>query len=251
MKLLLKNWRKYLLTEQTTFWDYNIRPDQKVFLSSEPWTTFKPTLQVKPDYAGQKPKGLWYGCGDSWIEWIKLNMPGSFLEKANYLYEVKLGEEIIQISSDDEFDNFQSEFGFPLGKRGPAINWKEIQEQEYNGIEICPYNWERRMKSDWYYPWDVASGCIWNLSGVSDIVLLAEKGESNSETSTEDKSVSIKDVHELADTLNIPWDDNTEFMSWTKELTGKSHLDKMTREELSIIYAALKKRGKKTNETPT
>ena len=63
------------------------------------------------------------------------------------------------------------------------------------------------------------------------------------EESSEDKSVSIKDVHELADTLNIPWDDDAEFMSWTKELTGKSHLDKMTREELSIIYAALKKRG--------
>ncbi len=63
--------------------------------------------------------------------------------------------------------------------------------------------------------------------------------------SFEDKSVSIKDVHELADTLNIPWDDDAEFMSWTKELTGKSHLDKMTREQLSIIYAALKKRGKK------
>ena len=240
MKLLLENWRKYLLTEQATLWDYKIRPDQKVFLSSEPWTTFKPALQVKPEYAGQKPKGLWYGCGDSWIEWIKLNLPG-YLEKANYLYEVKLGEEIIQISNDDEFDNFQSEFGFSSLDEQVAINWKEIQEQEYNGIEICPYNWERRMSTNWYYPWDVASGCIWNLSGVSDIILLAEKGE----------SVSIKDVHELADTLNIPWDDNAEFMSWTEELTGKSHLDKMSREERSIIYTALKKRGKKTNETTT
>jgi hypothetical protein len=60
-----------------------------------------------------------------------------------------------------------------------------------------------------------------------------------------EKSVSIKDVHELADTLNIPWDDDDEFMSWTKKLTGESHLDKMTNEELSIIYTALKKRGKK------
>jgi len=59
-----------------------------------------------------------------------------------------------------------------------------------------------------------------------------------------EKSVSIKDVHDLADKLGIPWDDNTEFMSWTKDLTGESHLDKMTDEELSIIYTALKKRGK-------
>jgi len=62
---------------------------------------------------------------------------------------------------------------------------------------------------------------------------------------SKDKPVSIKDVHELAGVLNIPWDDDAEFMSWTEELTGESHLDKMTREELSIIYAALKKRGKK------
>jgi len=180
MKLLLENWRQYLLTEQTTFWGYNIQPDQKVFLSPDPWTTFRPALQDKTKFAGKKPKGLWYGCGDSWIAWIKNELPQK-LEKANYLYEVKLGEEIIQISNDDEFSNFQSEFGFEAPD-GVAINWKEIQEQEYNGIEICPYNWSQRMKSDWYYPWDIASGCIWNPSGLSDIILLAEKGESNNET---------------------------------------------------------------------
>jgi len=70
--------------------------------------------------------------------------------------------------------------------------------------------------------------------------------------SLEDKPASIEDIHQLADKLNIPWDDDAEFMRWTKEVTkGKSHLDKMTPEERSIIYAALKKRGKKTNETPT
>ena len=66
-----------------------------------------------------------------------------------------------------------------------------------------------------------------------------------------EERISVEDIHKRADELGIPWDDDDKFMSWTKELTGKSHLDKMTREELSIIYAALKKRGKKTNETPT
>jgi hypothetical protein len=75
--------------------------------------------------------------------------------------------------------------------------------------------------------------------------LILENWQKYLKESSEDKPVSIKDVHELADTLNIPWDDDAEFMSWTEELTGESHLDKMTREELSIIYAALKKRGKK------
>jgi hypothetical protein len=59
-----------------------------------------------------------------------------------------------------------------------------------------------------------------------------------------EERISVEDIHNRADKLGIPWDDNAEFMSWTKDLTGKSHLDKMTNEELSIIYTALKKRGK-------
>ena len=59
-----------------------------------------------------------------------------------------------------------------------------------------------------------------------------------------EERISVEDIHNRADKLGIPWDDNAEFMSWTKDLTGKSHLDKMTNEELSIIYTALEKRGK-------
>jgi hypothetical protein len=59
-----------------------------------------------------------------------------------------------------------------------------------------------------------------------------------------EERISVEDIHNRADKLGIPWDDNTEFMNWTEELTGKSHLDKMTNEELSIIYTALEKRGK-------
>ncbi len=59
-----------------------------------------------------------------------------------------------------------------------------------------------------------------------------------------EERISVEDIHNRADKLGIPWNDDAEFMSWTKELTGKSHLDKMTNEELSIIYTVLKKRGK-------
>ena len=60
----------------------------------------------------------------------------------------------------------------------------------------------------------------------------------------EDKSISKKDIHQLADKLKIPWDNNAEFMRWTKEVVEKSHLDDMTSEELEKVYKALKKRGK-------
>ena len=37
--------------------------------------------------------------------------------------------------------------------------------------------------------------------------------------SLEDKPTSIEDIHQLADKLNIPWDDAAEFMRWTKKVT--------------------------------
>ena len=57
-------------------------------------------------------------------------------------------------------------------------------------------------------------------------------------------AASKKQIHQLADKLKIPWDDDPKFMRWTKGLTGKTCLDKMDKGELSVVYAALKKRGK-------
>ena len=56
-----------------------------------------------------------------------------------------------------------------------------------------------------------------------------------------EEKISVKDIHDRADELGIPWDDDVQFMNWTKELAGKSHLDDLTDEELSKVYAALEK----------
>lgn len=48
------------------------------------------------------------------------------------------------------------------------ISWKKVRKN-YDGIIIAPYQWDCRNASEttWYYPWDCASGCIWNLEKVS------------------------------------------------------------------------------------
>ena len=46
---------------------------------------------------------------------------------------------------------------------------------KYDGIEINPYQFEARYQYTWYYGWDIASGCIWNLSGVK-LKLLTDQG---------------------------------------------------------------------------
>ena len=60
-----------------------------------------------------------------------------------------------------------------------------------------------------------------------------------------EEKISVEDIHNRADKLGIPWDDDDKFMRWTKKITDKSHLDDLTDEERTKIYAALEKRGKK------
>ena len=59
----------------------------------------------------------------------------------------------------------------------------------------------------------------------------------------EKEEISVEDIHNRANELEIPWDDDTEFMAWTKELTKKSHLDDLDDDERSIVYAGLPKYG--------
>ena len=51
--------------------------------------------------------------------------------------------------------------------RSHYIDWPRITE-EYNGIEINPYQWSLRHELMWYYGWDVSSGCIWNPESIID-----------------------------------------------------------------------------------
>ena len=59
-----------------------------------------------------------------------------------------------------------------------------------------------------------------------------------------EEKISVKDIHKLANKLEIPWNNDDKFMRWTEKITDKSHVDDLTDEELSKVYAALEKRGK-------
>lgn len=49
------------------------------------------------------------------------------------------------------------------------------------------------------------------------------------------------DVHNIADKKGIPWDNDRKFLNLSKKLTGKSHLDKMSSDELRIVYNYIRK----------
>ncbi len=123
-----------------------------------------------------KPEGLWYGVDRDWERWCeaeKMDWIG------RYEYQLQIDEsKILVLSSAKELFQFTKEFGVePPYSYGsdPAqfkylwIDWPAVAKK-WHGIEIAPYIWECRHKLMWYYGWDCASGCIWDVKAIKSSV---------------------------------------------------------------------------------
>jgi len=143
-----------------------ITPDIRIHLSKSP--IYKLERRHYIQKSTDKPDGFWYGFGDKWIDWAEVAGPEYMGE---YVYEVDTnGSKILQIKNYSEITEFTKEYksneqivpGIIF-----SIDWSRI-ELKYDGIEINPYIGKIRHdhKTLWYYTWDIASGCIWNLDKV-------------------------------------------------------------------------------------
>lgn len=124
-----------------------------------------------------KPRGIWLSdddCEDNWRTWC---IGERFrLETLAIRHEIILRPDanVLIVPSAYELDAFTSEYGSPHSVVSTFyIDWKRVAER-YQGIVITPYQWSRRMADHtfWYYGWDCASGCIWDVNAVEMIVPL-------------------------------------------------------------------------------
>ena len=127
-----------------------------------------------------KPRGFWVSVkgADDWPSWCEQE---NFYwpEGLRHRYEVTIREDanILMLGTVAELRAFHKEFkgeftadssdeyGVEMAKlRASYIDWHKVAST-YDGIIIAPYQWPLRTDSElrWYYSWDVASGCIWNL----------------------------------------------------------------------------------------
>lgn len=54
------------------------------------------------------------------------------------------------------------------------------------------------------------------------------------------EKISPKNVHDAADEAGIPWDNDESFMRFSKEVTGKEHIDKMTSKQRENLITNIK-----------
>lgn len=134
-----------------------------------------------------KPAGLWVSIEDlpheknnkTWKEWCEQE---SFcIENLKYSYEITLKESsnIVFLKTPEEIFEFTKKFPF-IRKQWDTeegrkhcetyeLDWDSVKKK-YKGIIIAPYQWHCRNSQDscWYYGWDVASACLWDLTCIKE-----------------------------------------------------------------------------------
>ncbi len=143
-------------------------PTGRIIMSKHDIIKYKPTPIQK---IGFKPRGLWYGIGTEWLDWIRSEMPQ--WEKNN-VFLVKLDDsKILKINNKLDLITFSEKYGnngdghFNYEKY-LYIDWPKVAK-DYQGIEISEYLYSARYDVMWYYGWDVASGCIWGNGVIKNI----------------------------------------------------------------------------------
>jgi len=123
-----------------------------------------------------KPRGLWLSDADQpeddWPSWCKAE--DFHLDEITHRHEVVLAEgwDILHIGTIQQLRDFHAEYSVPIAPGMPIdyIDWRRVAD-DYDGIIITPYQWTVRLDLDlhWYYTWDVASACIWNVEAIESI----------------------------------------------------------------------------------
>jgi hypothetical protein len=128
-----------------------------------------------------KPHGLWISVkgDDDWPWWCRAE--DFAVESLHVCHRVTLRPDanILWLRSAEDIDAFTERYSKPWHFPGKpeavydlstGIDWTTVAT-DYDGLIIAPYIWSRRLScpaSNWYYGWDCASGCIWNLSAIDE-----------------------------------------------------------------------------------
>lgn len=123
-----------------------------------------------------KPDGLWLSdeTDYGWKDWCKENnfRVHRVKKKISFRCDTKTW---LVIRNRKELLKFEKEFLYSPIKDFP--DYKDIDyaklKKRYGGILISPYQYRYRLKSSsgWYYTWDCASACVWDLSTIKRIPL--------------------------------------------------------------------------------
>lgn len=124
-----------------------------------------------------KPRGLWLSVDgrQSWDEWCQSEDWGIDWLAHRHSVSLKKNNRVLFLRTPEAIREFTDQYWHddPLRRTYAhhrwEIDWPRVA-QESSGIVIAPYQWSCRLESEfsWYYGWDCASGCIWDLNDIEE-----------------------------------------------------------------------------------
>jgi hypothetical protein len=151
-----------------------LRPTDRIVALEDPLDLdrLRAHLASMRQRVGPKPRGLWYACGDEWLQWTASNAPERFAGY-RHLYRLMLDPaRMLRIKDEEGLRALDRESGVDVGEnprlRLRMVDWQRVAARR-SGIEICPWIYTLRDEIEWYAPWDVAGGCIWDADAIRGI----------------------------------------------------------------------------------
>ena len=126
-----------------------------------------------------KPEGLWLSDESDfgWSEWNRQEHYRDTDNQTRTEFELLPGHRVLHLGTSERILALSKAYGMKSPSAGGItydyvrrIDWVGVAEL-YDGIIITPYDWDLRTDSrtDWFYGWDCASACIWNLQVLNEI----------------------------------------------------------------------------------
>lgn len=129
------------------------------------------STQTYHQIVGPKPDGLWLSYEDHWIKWCQENNFYTLQYRSEESYKIVFKHDamIAGINSPEDIFAITEKY---MGNSFSSywIDWVTFSKN-FQGIIISPLQWSCRLHNDslWYYGWDVASGCIWDLLAIESV----------------------------------------------------------------------------------
>lgn len=144
-----------------------------------------------------KPRGLWYASGTDWLKWA---IDEDYKNTYKYFYKLKMNytdidnvdkNSVLKLDNRRDYVKFIREYELGADPGFETIDWKRVAK-DYAGLELIPYEdymksfMDKEMASElglehapimWSSGWDVASGCVWRVTGIKSVSRIRTRRE--------------------------------------------------------------------------
>lgn len=145
-----------------------ISDNDKIHISKEDGLKFK-NIPVSEQPIDFKPKGLWFSFGTEWIDFLERSM-FSRDEVSNMLqhtYDIQTNDSTILTLGKENEKQFLNKYGVINKYDNMDVDWSKVAT-DWDGVEIIINPRELNERMLWS-TWDIPSGCIWNIKGITSI----------------------------------------------------------------------------------